>query len=413
MRILFLALEVENTRRDSITYNFIVKEMLALQDAGVDVSFLSFKGKGTLLGTIPIYAANSFFEKKKFLSVVQKMCFFLKNFYFFIPLLSHGIRQTLWSVYCELAIVKCVEKYKIDLIHTHFFSPNGTSAVVAKKKCNIPVVATCRGAEIYNLKEFGYGAMRSSFYSRALKSAVLNLDAITVPNIYYKNKFLKMFPDVDCGKVSVVYNGVEKMDKRISHDWHNQVMRFVSIGNLIPIKNHLLILKAIDLVPKKYEFKIIIVGNGPLKNELKRLVQGEYSQRVEIQDEIPKKDLFKLIAQSDCMIHPSFFEGGANVILEGLSFGVPCLASDIPSMQKEIIRDGINGFLFSPDNPVELAERIVYAIENIKKISKMGEACKKSVEPYLIENKVNAYLEIYETLLVKRPIKGKMSTSSL
>jgi glycosyltransferase involved in cell wall biosynthesis len=70
-----------------------------------------------------------------------------------------------------------------------------------------------------------------------------------------------------------------------------------------------------------------------------------------------KEELKVHYQTADCFVNPSLIEGMSNAILEAMACGLPVLAGDC-SGNRELIADGRNGFLFAPDDPVNLSEKI-------------------------------------------------------
>lgn len=114
----------------------------------------------------------------------------------------------------------------------------------------------------------------------------------------------------------------------------------------------------------------------------------------------PQEKVHELIAYCHCLVHPSYHEGMANVLLEAAAAGRPCLASDIPGC-KEAVDNGITGLLFS----VQSSERLESAMKSFYRLSheekqKMGLAGRRKMEKEFDRNiVVQAYLdEIYSVL---------------
>ncbi len=399
MKVLFLSQETTRSNRDNVTYIFILKEMKALKAQGIDIKFLAFNDSPSEVQGIPIISASSVLERSRVYKIVRNCLFFMRNFDLYGKLLFCNIYHLLWRIQCDRAILHCIQKYDIDVVHTHFFVPSGGGGTIIKKYCHVPIVATCRGAEICNMPQYDYGAMQCRFFRKSLTLAISHFDAITVPNRFYRDDLLHIFPEADPGKVTVLYNGVEQIaiaEKR--NQKMTSVPTFISIGKLTCGKNHEILLQATKLLQDKFQFKVIIVGDGPLENELNKMIMDLNNKDVNLHHEVSKQNLYEMLVSSDCLVHPSFFEGGANVILEALALGVPCIVSDVPSMHKEIIHEGINGFIFHPENPSELAHKMEYVILHREKVWAMQDACKNSVMPYSIEKKINGYLTLYKKI---------------
>jgi len=408
MKVLFLSQETTyDNKRDRVTYIFILREMLSLQTHGIDVMFLSFnENQGDLQG-IPVIAASSLLEKSRIHKSIRNYLFLLQNLDIYGRPAFQNFRRLLWRIQCERAILYCVQQYNIDIVHTHFFVPDGSGGTMIKKYCDVPVIATCHGSEIRNMPEYDYLAMRCRFFRESLASSLPRFDAITVPNRFYRETLLHTFRAVDPSRVTVLYNGVEPIvtpDNRIRQ---SSIPTFISIGKLIPLKNHEVLIQAARLLQDKFRFKVIIVGDGPLKKQLTEMIKELDHNCVTLHDEVPQKKLHNLLAASDCLVHSSFSEGGPIVVLEALALGVPCIVSDIPAMHKEIIQKGINGFFFDPAKSSELAEKMEYAILHREKLRNMKHDCQNSIRPYSREKKVKGYLALYQRL--SGNIKNKTS----
>lgn len=117
-------------------------------------------------------------------------------------------------------------------------------------------------------------------------------------------------------------------------------------------------------------------------------VMSVYEPTQDIRDEYHKSDIFCL---------PSFFEGFPNALCEAMSCGLPVTCSNVCD-HPFIVKDGENGFLFNPHNPVEIAD----ALERLIKLSsedklKMSKANRKYAEDHLSKEAfVKKYIDIIE-----------------
>lgn len=101
-----------------------------------------------------------------------------------------------------------------------------------------------------------------------------------------------------------------------------------------------------------------------------------------------------IFAQKDILILPSRFEGCPMVILEAMSYGVACVASDIPSV-REIIDDGKDGILIETWNPEDYASAINILVKSKEKREKIiAKAKEKWVSSYTSKLMTQRYLEL-------------------
>ena len=400
MNVLFLSIDVPpGSKRDHIIYNFITKEMKYLQAKGHKIYYLSnFLKKNVVKDDIYYLSKDALLEKNTIIRRSYNLFFCLRHFWFFKPLslFVKNIRQILHICGVERACIKAIKKFNIDIIHTHFFVPNGEAAVLSAKACKIPIVATLRGAELHSMPQFDYGACRSKFYKTMLQKSLKYIDYITAPNRSLCRK-LQLDFGVPKEKIEYLPNGVEKISfiKNISNT--NREINFICICSMIKRKNLDIIFASLKELLKEFEFKIFIVGSGPLRQRYEKIIKISSLNNILINDEIPKNDLFKLISTCDCLINPSFCEGMPNVVLESLAIGIPCLVSDIPG-HHELIEEGINSFFFDPYDINSFISKMRYILSNKDILGRMRDNCINSVKKYSIEIKIDRYIEIYTKL---------------
>ena len=78
--------------------------------------------------------------------------------------------------------------------------------------------------------------------------------------------------------------------------------------------------------------------------------------------------------------------------------GLPCISFDCPYGPDEIIKDGVNGFLVSAFNVREMANRILWMIENNEKRVEMGRAAKNSVARYEKNVVLQKWMMLFDSL---------------
>ena len=108
-----------------------------------------------------------------------------------------------------------------------------------------------------------------------------------------------------------------------------------------------------------------------------------------------QSDMITLTALSDIYVLPSYREGVPRTLLEAASMAKPIVATDVVGC-KEVVDDGVNGFLVPPKNSKELARAIDRLIEDKALREKFGKASrKKAIEEFDIEKIIKQYLPLY------------------
>ncbi|MEP5614240.1 MAG: glycosyltransferase family 4 protein [Cyclobacteriaceae bacterium] len=109
-----------------------------------------------------------------------------------------------------------------------------------------------------------------------------------------------------------------------------------------------------------------------------------------------------LIAKHELVVLPSYREGTPRTLLEGAALGKPLLASNVPGC-KEVILDGVNGFLFEVKNPKSLADKVkLYLALSDQEKTQLGVNSRKLVEDKFDENYIiTAYKETIAQIVDK------------
>ena len=132
----------------------------------------------------------------------------------------------------------------------------------------------------------------------------------------------------------------------------------VTVASLVKNKGHLVIIDAIKSVLKKNSnIKLLIIGDGPLKNELEEYVI-DCQLALHIRFAGIRKDVFALLNLADLFILSTIEREGLGVsIIEAMSMDVPVIGTSIGGIP-ELIKNQVNGLLVPPGNSSELAAAI-------------------------------------------------------
>lgn len=146
------------------------------------------------------------------------------------------------------------------------------------------------------------------------------------------------------------------------------------------------------------EPRLLLVGDGVLKPQLKRMVM-----ELNIQDNVEflglRTDIIDLLQQSWCYILPSRGEGMPNALLEAMACGLPCIATRV-SGSEDILVDGVNGLLVESEQPVELAHALRRLVEDADLAQRLAEEGRATIiHNYQLTRIVEQLLDLYRSLL--------------
>ncbi len=227
-----------------------------------------------------------------------------------------------------------------------------------------------------------------------------------VPNSNSQGKFIcNNFPFL-CKKVHPIINFVDVNRFTPSETpVRNETLRVVTVARYTQQKNVLTYLKAIRMV-KDMGLNVHFDWYGDKKHNADYFVEIEKEyQQLDIADYMtlhdPSQKIEEEYRKADIFCLPSLFEGYPNVVAEAMSCGLPILCSNVYE-NPYIVEEGVNGFLFDPKNPVEMADAIKQMVslsyENRKEMGKRNrQLClKRNTEEVFLKS----YVELIEKLLL-------------
>lgn len=172
----------------------------------------------------------------------------------------------------------------------------------------------------------------------------------------------------------------------------------VSLGRLdLFQKRQDVLIRAFEIFAKRYPgYELHIYGGGEDEGKIQDLIQrSSSSEKIKLMGitHTPQETIkdYKIFVQS------SDFEGIPNSLIEALSVGLPCVATDCrPGGADFLIKNGVNGFLVPIGDFNAIAEKMVYLVEHSAEAELMGERAKQvrsSLAPEKIASMWNDYLD--------------------
>jgi sugar transferase (PEP-CTERM/EpsH1 system associated) len=172
-----------------------------------------------------------------------------------------------------------------------------------------------------------------------------------------------------------------------------------SVGRLDPVKDHETLLRAFKIASERKRDKepvLIIVGSGPLKEDLK-LIAGKLGISNSVNFAGERNDVIRLYSCMDVYVLPSIAEGISNTILEAMASGLPVLSSSVGG-NLELVDQGQTGYFFSPGNVEELAVSICRYADNDSLAREHGfNGRQRAVDKFSIQQMTDKYRALYES----------------
>jgi glycosyltransferase involved in cell wall biosynthesis len=201
---------------------------------------------------------------------------------------------------------------------------------------------------------------------------------------------------IDRQRIKVIYNpaarGQLNRIQRFPEPWNGaEGKRIITVGNLKPEKDHALLIKAFALVRKKINANLMILGEGELRQDLKKMIT-ELNLKNSVRMPGFLLDPYPFYQAADLFVLSSRYEGFGNVLVEAMECGLSVVSTDCKSGPSEILNGGQYGRLVPVGDVRALAEAILLAL---KEPSPPEQQMKRAAE-FSIERAATAYLNLFE-----------------
>ncbi len=216
------------------------------------------------------------------------------------------------------------EGFDFDLIDAHYFYPDGVAAAMLARHFNKPLVITARGSDLTLFPQFRQPR-------QAILWAAREADAIVTVCQALKEEMVRL--GTDPVRITTLRNGVDltlfQPVDRVCERRRLGLQGFtlLSVGNLIPLKGHDLVIQALTQLP---DTTLLIAGQGPERATLASLARSlNVTSRVQFLGAVPQSTLRVYYGAADALVLASSREGWANVLLESMACGTPVVATRV------------------------------------------------------------------------------------
>lgn len=198
------------------------------------------------------------------------------------------------------------------------------------------------------------------------------LDGIIALSHYNKDYLLKKFRIDNNDKVKVIYNFVsekEHADEIRNKKKNEKPMSIVFAGGTASTKSPELVIKIINsLVDTDLDFCFYFMGvkNPPLKSiqpfkNVEQIIKKD--RRVLLTGKLPYEKANEIISRANIFLAPSRREGCPMALLEAFRVGTIPIVADYKIANRELVNDGINGFVINHRHPNQFVDRIIDIIK--------------------------------------------------
>ena len=285
-----------------------------------------------------------------------------------------GLRGLFFFISSTFKLMGMVRRFNIDLIHAHFLLPPGLIGVCVGSLLGKKTAVTAHGSDLLI-------QAKNPILRRLIKFVLKRADYVLVVNQTLQEKVLELGINPD--KIYITPNAVDvekftpqnkELPPSVKISSDKPVLLFV--GNLVFQKGVKYLLEAKKLM--KAETELVIVGDGPLRQDLEMKVRDE-----KISDVIftgARRDVDEIMPSADVFVLPSISEGFPITILEAMASGLPVVATNVGGIS-EVMNEDV-GIMVNPSNPGELASTLDKILENKTLMIDMGVAAREQALKY-------------------------------
>lgn len=285
-----------------------------------------------------------------------------------------------------------------DVVHSHWYKENLLAYLASRRFRVISLVTTQHGMPEYLgrrldikyrvLHRFNFVLLSRYFQGTAAVSNEVRR-TLTERHGFHENRTF------------VIYNGTEPCNGPLPHRSGGE-FTIGSSGRLFPVKDYPLMVETAREITRLGEgIRFELAGTGPDQERIAEMVRLHGLERTFVLRGF-LSDVSEFYRGLDLYLNTSRHEGIPMSVLEAMAHGLPVVAPDVGGL-KEILQDGVHGFLIEGRDPISFAERcmILYRDDALRR--RMGFAAKERVEAAFSNGRMaRDYHDLYRTVSGER-----------
>jgi glycosyltransferase involved in cell wall biosynthesis len=322
-----------------------------------------------------------------------------------VPSMRRAIHPTR-DVATYRAISRALDEFQPEVVHTHGGKCGLFGRMIAWHQRVPAIVHTVHGAAFHPYQP----APARIFFRHCEKFAAARCHAIISVADAMTDQLVAAGV-APREKFTTIYSGMEVEPFLESHQHRDRVRHELGytesdvivgkIGRLFHLKGHAdLITAARDACRENPHLKFLLIGDGILRGQIEsQIAAAGLTDRFQFTGLVPPSRIPELLAATDLVVHTSLREGLARVLPQALLAGRPVISYDVDGA-REVVHDGVTGFLVAPGDTATLAARVI-ALSNSPtlrhRLAATGrEACRTRFDHREMTRQIRA---LYERLL--------------
>ncbi len=271
-----------------------------------------------------------------------------------------GIIKTLMKA------IKIVRRNNVNIIRSQSPYFPALVGILVHKLTGIPCIVS-----LHDDYDFSLEVENRNFLVRALGEFMERFTISSATKVFVLTPYLKQYAINHGAKpenIVIIPHGVDlkvfRKEERVIKKTREELgmkeddLLLSFVGRLENQKDPLTLLQAYQIVKNTNpKFKLIIVGDGSLRDEMEKLTEERKIKDVMFTGFIPQKNVAAIMSAADAFILPTLHEGFGFVFIEAQASGLPVVTTDIPHTRGIVTKE--NALLFEPRNAEAAAKQIL------------------------------------------------------
>ena len=278
---------------------------------------------------------------------------------------GRGVDRHLIYLAEACVLLRWYRRERVDHVHAHFGSNSTVVALLSRIMGGPPFSFTAHGPDEFD-----------DPLAQGIDEKIRHAAFVVAISEYGRSQLCRWVPYEEWSKVKVVRCGLDAMFLKAEPVPLPEARRLICVGRLAEQKGlPILIAAAGRLYAEGVEFELILVGDGPLRGEIERLIaEHDLGDNVRLAGWQSNADVRELIQGCRALVLPSFAEGLPVVIMEALALGRPVISTYVAAIP-ELVQPGVSGWLVPPSSVEALASAIREALDApVERLERMGRA---------------------------------------
>lgn len=291
-----------------------------------------------------------------------------------------------------------------DIINTHFALPSGPVGHALSRFSGVPNVLSVHGGDLYDPSKFS-SPHRHWFLRLWVTHLLRKADLLvgqsenTIANV---GKYYDTMLDVECVPLGI-NRPVEFEVSRSELNLADDDFVLVTVGRLVSRKGVDKLLRILSRASID-KLKLVVIGSGPLEQELKGLARSLGLEKSVVFTGFVEENIKqKLLVASDVYVSSSQHEGFGLVFLEAMSASLPVVCYNHGG-QSDFLEHGATGALIDLNDESGFIESLQNLYADVKARARIGRYNLKKVESYYIDNCAERYESLFRSLLKNKAL---------